>query len=206
MKFPLEGHASAGEYWTRYREAVTKACDGVDTATVERAAELLDELFTNGRTLYVCGNGGSAAIANHLLCDFAKGIQTDTPIRPRVVSLSSHLELITAIGNDIEFAEIFAYQVRSFAARGDALMTISASGNSENVVRAIHAARAAGAATIALTGFAGGRCADLADVNIHVPAANYGIVEDAHQSIMHVFAQYLRLRRMDASLIAAKHF
>jgi phosphoheptose isomerase len=206
MKFPLGPHNSAGDYWAGYREAVAQASASVDAAAVERAAELLDDLFTSGRTLYVCGNGGSAAIANHLLCDFAKGIQTDTPVRPKVVSLSSHLELILAIGNDIDFAEVFAYQVRSFAAKGDALMTISASGNSENVVRAVHAARAAGAATIALTGFQGGRCSTLADVNIHVNAENYGIVEDVHQSLMHVFAQYLRLRRMDASLIAAKHF
>lgn len=206
MKFPLELHNSAAEYWERYREAVAQASASVDAKAVERAAELLNDLFTSGRTLYVCGNGGSAAIANHLLCDFAKGIQTDTPIRPKVVSLSSHLELILAIGNDIDFAEVFAYQVRSFASKGDAVMTISASGNSENVVRAIHAARSAGAATIALTGFHGGRCSELADVNIHVAAANYGIVEDVHQSLMHVFAQYLRLRRMDASLIAAKHF
>lgn len=206
MKFPLELHHSAGDYWAAYREAVAAASVSVDPSAVGRAAELLDDLFTRGRTLYVCGNGGSAAIANHLLCDFAKGIQTDTPIRPRVVSLSSHLELILAIGNDIDFAEVFAYQVRSFVAKGDALMTISASGNSENVVRAVHAARDAGAATIALTGFQGGRCSELADLNIHVAAANYGIVEDVHQSLMHVFAQYLRLRRMDASLIAAKHF
>ena len=206
MKFPLGPHNSAGDYWGRYREAVAEASASVDVSAVDRTAELLDDLFVRGRTLYVCGNGGSAAIANHLLCDFAKGIQTDTQIRPRVVSLSSHLELILAIGNDIEFAEVFAYQVRSFASQGDALMTISASGNSENVVRAIHAARHAGAATIALTGFSGGRCSELADINIHVAAANYGIVEDVHQSLMHVFAQYLRLRRMDASLIPAKHF
>ena len=206
MKFPVEIHASASEYWEHYRETVAAAASRVDTAALERAADLLIGLFSSGRTLYVCGNGGSASISNHLLCDFAKGIQTDTTLKPKVVSLSSHLELITAIGNDLEFAEIFAYQLQTFASAGDALLTISASGNSENIVRAVEWARGNGLATIAMTGFEGGRSAALADVNLHVPAKNYGIVEDVHQSIMHVFAQYLRMRLMEPGLVAKRHF
>ncbi|MDE3195639.1 MAG: SIS domain-containing protein [Acidobacteriota bacterium] len=206
MKFPIEVHGSAAEYWARYSEAAAHAVRNVDTAEMERAAEFLYDLFCAGRTLYVCGNGGSAAISNHLLCDFAKGIQTDTPLKPRVVSLASHLELITAIGNDFEFAEIFSYQLRTFASKGDALMTISASGNSENIVRAVEWAKQNGVGTIALTGFDGGRSAELADINLHVPARNYGIVEDVHQSMMHVFAQYLRMRRMDPALVEERHF
>ena len=206
MKFPVEVHGSAAEYWGKYSEAVAHAVKRVDTAAVERAAEFLYALFCAGRTLYVCGNGGSAAISNHLLCDFAKGIQADTPLKPKVVSLASHLELITAIGNDFEFAAIFAYQLQTFASKGDALMTISASGNSENIVRAIEWAKRNGVGTIALTGFDGGRSAKLADINLHVPACNYGIVEDVHQSLMHVFAQYLRMRRMDPALIECRNF
>lgn len=206
MKFPAGVHGSASEYWARYSEAVAYAVKNVDTAAIERAAEFLYDLFCDGRTLYVCGNGGSAAISNHLLCDFAKGIQADTPLKPKVVSLASHLELITAIGNDFEFAEIFAYQLQTFASKGDALLTISASGNSENIVRAIEWAKANGVGTIALTGFEGGRSAKLAGINLHVPASNYGIVEDVHQSIMHVFAQYLRMRRMDPALVECRNF
>jgi phosphoheptose isomerase len=123
-----------------------------------------------------------------------------------VVSLASHLELITAIGNDFDFAEIFAYQLQTFASAGDALMTISSSGNSENIVRAIRWAKENGVTAIALTGFEGGRSAKLADINLHVPARNYGIVEDVHQSMMHVFAQHLRMRRMDPCLVADKNF
>ena len=122
------------------------------------------------------------------------------------MSLSSHLELITAIGNDFEFAEIFVYQLRTFASAGDALMTISSSGNSENIVRAVDWARRNGVATIAMTGFEGGRSAQLADINLHVPASNYGVVEDVHQSMMHVFAQYLRMRLMDPGLVPKKNF
>ena len=206
MKFPVRMHASAGEYWANYSRAVATAVGLVDSAAIERAAELLSELFSSGKTLYVCGNGGSAAISNHLLCDFAKGIQMDTALKPEVVSLSAHLELITAIGNDFEFAEIFVYQLQTFASAGDGLLTISASGNSENVVRAVEWARKNGVASIAMTGFEGGRSARLADINLHVPASNYGVVEDVHQSMMHVFAQYLRMRSMDPDLVGKRNF
>jgi len=116
------------------------------------------------------------------------------------------VELITAIGNDIDFAEIFAYQVRTAARAGDALMTISSSGNSENIVRAIEWARRENIKTIAMTGFDGGRSAKLADINIYVPAQNYGVVEDIHQSIMHILAQYVRASLMDSGLIERRPF
>ncbi len=115
---------------------------------------------------------------------------------PRVASLASQVELITAIANDIAYDEVFAYQLRTMAAPGDILITISSSGNSENIVRAIDCARQNGVASIAMTGFSGGRSAKLADVVLHVAAENYGIVEDVHQSMMHCFAQYLRQRAM----------
>jgi phosphoheptose isomerase len=206
MKFPLTKYSDATEYLSGYFDTLTDAARSIDTASVARAADLLSNLFSAGRTLFVCGNGGSAAIANHLLCDFAKGMQTDTILRPKVVSLSSHVELITAIGNDIDFAEIFAYQVRTAARPGDALMTISSSGNSENIVRALESARNANVSTIAMTGFDGGRSAQMADITLHVPAHNYGVVEDIHQSLMHILAQYVRMSLMESALIAQRSF
>jgi phosphoheptose isomerase len=206
MKFPLERLRIADDYAAAYFDTLSHAARSVDTSKIRQASDLLATLFSGNGTLYVCGNGGSAAIANHLLCDFSKGMQTDTILRPRVVSLSSHVEIITAIGNDICFADVFAYQLRTAARPGDALLTISASGNSENVVRAITWARANGIPAIALTGFDGGRSAELADINIHVPVHNYGIVEDVHQSIMHILAQFIRMHLMDSSLIATRHF
>jgi len=119
------------------------------------ATELMVKcLLANGKIL-ACGNGGSAAIANHLLCDFEKGIQTDTSVTPRVVSLSTNIEIITAISNDIAYEEIFIYQLRTLAVPGDVLMTISASGDSENVVRAAAWARDQGLDVIAFTGDGG---------------------------------------------------
>jgi len=206
MKFPAFSYQTGSDYAHAYFETLAQAARETDGSAISRAADLLCGLFDGDGTLFVCGNGGSAAISNHLLCDFAKGIQTDTVLRPKVVSLSSHVELITAIGNDFEFAEIFSYQLRTAARQGDALMTISSSGDSENVVRAITWARENGIRSIALTGFHGGRSAALADVNIHVPAQNYGVVEDIHQSVMHILAQYMRMRIMDPELVRTKNF
>ena len=206
MSFPDHPYDGAGAFCTDYFGELARAAASVDPASVARAAALLTEAFARDATLFSCGNGGSAAIADHLVCDCAKGIQTDTDWRPRVVSLSATTSLITAIANDIAYAEVFAWQINTFARPGDVLLTISSSGNSPNIVRAVEAARARGVASIALTGFDGGGSAGLADVNLHVAARNYGIVEDTHQSLMHILAQYLRQSRMDPALVAARTF
>ena len=167
---------------------------------------LLDAAFARSAWVFVCGNGGSAAIANHLLCDVAKGVQTDTAVLPRVMSLSANLEIVTAIANDVAFEDCFAYQLRTAARPGDVLVTISASGDSENIVRALDWAGANGVESIALTGFDGGRAAPLATVSLHVDGDNYGVIEDTHQSIMHMLAQYLRQANMPGALIPERRF
>lgn len=140
------------------------------------------------------------------MCDFQKGIRTDTTLRPRVISLSSHLELVTAIANDISYDDVFAYQLASTGRAGDLLITVSSSGDSENVVRAAQWAKQNGIQILSLVGFSGGRSATIADVTIHVVAENYGIVEDVHQSVMHVFAQFLRQSHMTPEAIAKSRF
>jgi D-sedoheptulose 7-phosphate isomerase len=206
MRFPGQAYPEGGDYLTAYREAIVAAWQSVDTAAASRAAKLLGDAIAGRRLIFACGNGGSAAIANHLLCDFLKGVQTDTELRPRVVSLSAHLELITAIANDIAYDEVFAYQLRTMAQPGDVLITISSSGDSENIVRAIRWARENAVQSIAMTGFDGGRSAGLAEVNLHVAATNYGVIEDVHQSMMHSLAQYLRQSAMASGLIAGRRF
>jgi len=114
--------------------------------------------------------------------------------------------LITAIASDIAYEDVFAYQLRTLARAGDVLITISASGNSENIVRAVCWARDNSVGSIALTGFDGGRSAGLADVNLHVQASNYGIVEDVHQSLMHILAQYMRQHAMPPGTIPQRRF
>ena len=205
-KFPIDEIKSAEQYADQYFSHLRLAAQDVDRAALARGVTLVEKTILSGGTIYSFGNGGSAAISNHLLCDFAKGIQTDTVLRPKIVSLSSHVELLLAIGNDLSFEDIFQFQAATWARPGDLLMAISSSGNSENIVRTLQWAKANGVATLALTGFDGGRAMVIADVSIHVASANYGVIEDIHQSIMHLFAQYIRQKHMDGISISTRKF
>ncbi|MBI2979151.1 MAG: SIS domain-containing protein [Rhodospirillales bacterium] len=206
MTFPDEKFSSVAGYAAAYFAEVGRAQASVDRKKLTQALKLLDAAYERGATLYVCGNGGSASISNHLVCDHSKGGQTDTDLRPKVVSLATNIEMITAIANDIDFDDVFVYQLRTLAEKGDVLLTISASGDSENVVRAAEWANKNGIEVIAFTGFKGGRTAMLANVNLHVKGDNYGVVEDAHQSLMHILAQYVRLSRMKEDVIKKRKF
>lgn len=206
MTFPDQPYGAVGAFADDYFDRLAGGAASVDRARLQAAADLLGATYAAGGTVFACGNGGSAAISNHLHCDHLKGVQTDTDLKPKVVSLSSTIETITAIANDISYDEVFAYQLRTLARAGDALITISSSGDSENVVRACQWARDNGVATIAMTGFTGGRSAAIADINLHVDADNYGVIEDIHQSLMHVLAQYVRLSGMDEGRIAERKF
>ena len=204
--FPEYFYNSIGSYCDDYLARLANAGASINRDSLAEVAGVLGQAFARGAWLYVCGNGGSAAIANHLLCDFAKGIQTDTDILPRVISLSANLELITAIANDICFDDCYVYQLKTAAQEGDVLLTISSSGDSENVVKAIAWANENKLKTISLTGFDGGRSASIASINLHVLGDNYGVIEDTHQSIMHILSQYLRQLQMSEDLISQKKF
>ncbi len=206
MGFPENQFQDAGAYARGYFDAVAAAAATVDGEKLAEAAAILARVYGGPGMVYSCGNGGSAAISNHLVCDHCKLVQTDTALTPRVYSLSSHVEMITAIGNDYSYDDIFLFQLRSLARPGDALISISSSGNSENIVRACQWARDNDVAVIAMTGFEGGRSAALADVNLHVDADNYGVIEDVHQSLMHVLAQYVRQAHMEADLVTKRVF
>jgi phosphoheptose isomerase len=206
MTFPETRFADAGSFADAYFEQVTKAAGSVDRGRLGEAAAILGGAHLSGGMIYSCGNGGSAAIANHLVCDHCKAVRTDTTLTPRIYSLSSTIEMITAIGNDLSYADVFSYQLAALAKPGDVLLTISSSGDSENIVRACACAKELGLPVIAMTGFSGGRSAKLADVSLHVDADNYGVIEDVHQSLMHVLAQYVRQAHMDEAVISERKF
>jgi D-sedoheptulose 7-phosphate isomerase len=192
MYFPDKEYEDAGAYAAEYMRLLAEAVKTVDSAAIAAAGRLVVSAAKADRHIFSCGNGGSAAIANHLVCDCLKGIRSDTALRPKVHSFSSNVELITAISNDIGNDQIFSFQLESMASRGDVLIAISSSGASPNIVSTLTAAKEMGLSTIAMTGFSGGESAKIADVNLHVDCQNYGIVEDIHQSMMHILAQYSR--------------
>jgi phosphoheptose isomerase len=116
------------------------------------------------------------------------------------------MELFSAIANDIGYEHVFSYQLESIARPGDVLIAVSSSGRSPNIVRAVDWANANGMRTIALTGFEGGDTRARANVPIHVDSRNYGIIEDAHQALMHLLAQYVRQSQLSADAVAGQVF
>ena len=206
MTFPDTRYADSGSYADAYFAEISVAAASVDRAKLREAAAILSRVYGEGGMVYSCGNGGSAAIANHLVCDHCKAVQTDTALNPRIYSLSTTVEIMTAVSNDLSYDEVFVYQLRSLAKPGDALITISSSGDSENIVRAASWAKENGLPVIAMTGFSGGRSARVADVNLHVVADNYGVIEDVHQALMHILAQHVRQAHMDEKTITQRTF
>lgn len=205
--FPGSYYEDCGEFCDDYFTGVAKAAASVDRAEIVRAAALLKSVVDQGGTVFACGNGGSAAISNHLTCDCLKGIRNGTSAKPNVFSLASTVELITAIANDFSYDKVFSFQLESHGKKGDLLIVISSSGSSPNIIEALHRAKEMGIKTIAMTGFSGGEAARLADVNLWVKADNYGIVEDVHQSLMHILAQHARQQYItDKSSIAKLKF
>jgi D-sedoheptulose 7-phosphate isomerase len=206
MSFPSHPITTAGDYYAAYVEQLGKAARSVRPEAVAAAAAAILAVTARDGQIFACGNGGSAAIANHLVCDCVKSVQTDTAIRPRIHSLSANVPFITAVANDFAYEEVFAYQLKSYARPGDLLITISSSGDSENIVRAVQAAAGMGVETIAFTGFSGGRSRPLAGISLHVDGDNYGVIEDVHQSLMHTLAQFIRQSHMPPDLVATRRF
>lgn len=175
-----------------YRNLLNKALDTVDQVWLDMMYNQILRYAEDGQKLFVCGNGGSAAITEHLSCDHNKGIIMDTQLAPYVVSLPSNMSLMTAIANDIGYDQVFSRQIEWFAESKDGLLVISSSGNSPNIIEALKAARKCHMSTMALVGFDGGKAKEIADIVVHVESNNYGVVEDCHQIIMHSFAQKIR--------------
>lgn len=162
---------------------------------IEKASLKILETIKNKGTIFVCGNGGSAAISNHYVCDYLKFLRQHTKLRPKVISLSSNLETITAISNDFSYDQVFKYQAESLFEKNDLLIIISSSGNSKNVKEVVKYSKKKGVKIIGFSGFNGGYLKKYSDISIHISSDNYGISEDSHHILMHVMLQYLILKQ-----------
>ena len=178
----------AGAY-IKYLQSVLQR---IDAAEVGRFIETLLDARERGVTVFFMGNGGSAATASHFANDLSIG--TNDYEKPfRAMSLTDNVPIITAIGNDFGYEEIFVRQLRILGKKGDVLVGISASGNSPNLLKAFDYARSAGIRTVAITAFDGGKMKSIADEGIHVPteAREYRPAEDAHMVLDHLVGAYL---------------
>jgi len=184
----------AADYLGETREVMAR----LDADLIDRISEQIWQAYEQERTVYLFGNGGSAALASHLACDLAKGTAANGRRRMRAVSLNDNLALLTALANDLEYDEIFAEQLHHIEP-GDVALAISSSGNSPNVVRGLEVAQQAGATTVAITGFKGGRVKSLCDMCLVVPSDNVQYIEDSHLSVMHAIFSAVRQRMLNSA-------
>lgn len=172
-----------------YLQSVLKR---IDTASIARFVATLLAARDRKAAVFFIGNGGSAATASHFANDI--GIGTNDYDRPfRIVSLTDNVAVMTAIGNDFGYDQIFVRQLQVLGRPGDVVVGISASGNSPNLVKAFEYARTAEIKTVALTAFDGGKMKEMADEGVHVPTdpKEYGPAEDAHMILDHLVVSYL---------------
>ena len=157
--------------------------------------EVFNRVSAAGGTVWVAGNGGSAAISDHTVCDVTKGTHANGMPPFKSVSLASNGPMLTALANDISYDDVFSKQLEFYLEPDDAVLLVSSSGNSANVVKACEYANSRAVPTIAFTGFSGGRLKELAQVSVWIPVENYGITEDLHQSLIHCITQYISKSR-----------
>jgi D-sedoheptulose 7-phosphate isomerase len=192
--------ATTDERITDFRTYFTKSnavVGNLPIATLEQVADVLHGAYQSGRSVFLFGNGGSAALASHFACDLAKGtVRGDNRLskRFRALSLADNLALITAWANDTSYEQVFAEQLRNFIRRGDVAFGISGSGRSRNVLLALEAARESGAVTVGLSGYEGGKLPEVCDLLIVIPSNNMQIIEDLHLAVTHALFTVVRDR------------
>tara|TARA_B100001057_G_scaffold450474_1_gene492591 strand:+ start:260 stop:847 length:588 start_codon:yes stop_codon:yes gene_type:complete len=172
---------------------------GIEKLNLLKLKKIEDIIFKKikeDKKIFICGNGGSASIANHFLCDFNKGIKLSSKnkLKPKIVSLSSNIESILAIANDISFNKIFSFQLDNYYTKGDIVILLSCSGSSPNILDTLEYCKKRKIFTISLTGFAKKNIQKKANLNINFEIYNYGISEDLFQIIMHMLSQSIRLK------------
>jgi D-sedoheptulose 7-phosphate isomerase len=166
--------------------------DKVDLSEIKIFVELLLSARESGATIFFIGNGGSASTASHFANDLAFG--THEYVKPfKAISITDNVSVLTALGNDYGYGEIFVRQLKVYAEKGDVVVGISASGNSKNLINAFNYAKSSGIKTMALTAFDGGQMKVIADNCIHIPTEDkeYGPAEDVHMILDHLISSYL---------------
>ncbi len=175
-------------------EALRDLMSALDLEAVEQVAKHLDQKCREGSIVFCTGNGGSAATASHLAADLSWGRRMGNEQRPRAMSLVANTPILTALANDVGYSDVFVEQMKGLFRSGDVVIAISASGNSENVLKAVDFANNHGGSSIGLVGFDGGKLKDASQLCVHVasPVGAYELVEDVHHSVCHMLANYLK--------------
>jgi len=181
-----------------YFDKLANVLETVDKDKLTELTKKIQALIGTNRTLFVCGNGGSAATSSHIACDLGKTILGKNPRenskRLRTISLNDCVPMMTAWGNDEGYERIFSEPLRNLGTAGDLLLIITGSGNSANILEVIKTAKEMKIETYGLLGFQGGKAKEMLDEYLLVASENYGIVEDAHGVINHLVTDYLKIQ------------
>ena len=176
----------------RYLESLSRSLRSVSVADLTDVAAILETAYRSHRTMYSCGNGGSAATASHFAVDVSKNTRVPGVAPVRAVSLVDHVPALTAWANDVGYDEVFSGQLAGLSAPGDVIVAISTSGNSPNVLRALAYGREHGMRTVGLLGPTGGRARHLCDAWVAAPADSIEEQEDIHMTMVHLLTRHLR--------------
>jgi D-sedoheptulose 7-phosphate isomerase len=175
-------------YFTELIETIGE----ISMEKVERIVKMIFQAYRDDKYVFIMGNGGSASTASHFSCDLGKGTICDGKPRFRVMSLNDNMPLITALSNDFGYERVFIEQLMNLINPGDLVISITASGNSPNILKAVRYAKKKGAKTIGLIGFSGGKLQKIVDEYVTVSNKNYGQVEDVHLILSHAISQYFK--------------
>lgn len=174
-----------------YYEREKQVFDALDPNEFNAALNALLRHYDREDTIYVIGNGGSSATANHMVCDFNKGVSLSLSKPFHVVSLTDNIPSVMAYGNDVGFEDVFYLPLKQWLKPTDMVIAISGSGNSHNIIKAVTYAKSIGAEILGLEGYDGGKLKGIADINIHAKVNDMQIAEDVHMTFVHVAMQLL---------------
>jgi len=174
-----------------YLNAHRQLAQKLDTEIFQKGIEMIKAAFDDGKKIITCGNGGSASTASHYITDWNKMVSLATGKKFRGVSLCDNVGLITAYGNDLAYAEIFAGQIDALMDEGDLLVAVSGSGNSPNILKAIEATRRARGRVLGVVGYDGGKMMPMCDHSVWVPSFDMQLCEDVHLMFGHMVMKTL---------------
>jgi D-sedoheptulose 7-phosphate isomerase len=175
-----------------YFDKLVDTIQNIDKESIVKCAEILLKAYENGNNIFICGNGGSAATASHFACDINKGVSYSLEKRFRVIPLTDSLSTITAYTNDVNYEIIFVEQLKNFFQKGDVIIGISGSGNSQNVLNAIEYVNNNGGVSIGWTGFSGGKLKEIVHYSINANIEDMQVSEDIHMITTHLLMKILR--------------
>ncbi|MGB5844103.1 MAG: SIS domain-containing protein [Anaerolineales bacterium] len=180
-----------------YIDELKMTLDQLSEEVIEQVLDILHEARLDNRQVFILGNGGSASTASHFVCDLGKNTRVQGTPNFRVMGLTDNMALFSALANDEGYENVFSQQLGNHLQPGDVVIGISTSGNSPNVINAMHFANTMGAQTIGFTGFTSGDLGSMVDIDLHVPSHSIEQVEDIHLVLEHLITKALRDKAME---------